>query len=249
MFDMYQDLYINECPSSANIYAILCLFGLRVGEACALSEEDIDLNNHKLNINRALVIDRLELTNEQKQEYIDRGKKPPKTIGNIYWKGTKTGGERILKSSEVAKEIFREQRLINSSMSEITHPVHRGGNIEHETFKPLFTHAIRGKGITDVFNSKSTQAMFDRSKKRLGLKAGGPSFKDGRSTKASVIASTTGNVFQIQAQLGHSDTSTLQKHYAKYFESHEAMDLESIFAAARNVVVPKPLSLVHSIAS
>lgn len=245
MSAMYQDLYVYEGPEYANLYATICLFGLRVGEACALSEEDIDFIDSKTRINRALVTDRQELTDIERQTYIDKGKKPPKKIGRTYWKGTKTGKERILDSSDVIKDIFREQRLLNRNLPSVTTIVHRGGNIEHETFKPLFVHHVRGKGKIDVFSSKAAQGAYDRSKKRLGLSDGEtPPIKDGRSTKASVIASTTGNAFQIQAQLGHSDIQTLQRHYAKYFESHEKMDLEYIFSAARSEVVPKLLSVV-----
>ena len=250
MSDMYQDIYVNDGPEYANLYAIICLLGLRVGEACAVSEEDIDFNNNQLCINRALVTDKKELSDAERQEYINKGKKPPKQIGVTYWKGTKTGKERLLECHSVVRDILREQRMLNRDFYNITKPVHRNGNIEHETFKPLFTHSVRGKGVFDVFNSKSAQGMYDRSKKRLGIKSGEvPSIKNGRSTNASVIASTTGNVFKIQAQLGHSDIKLLQRHYATYMESHSKVDLEAIFMAARNAVVPKLLSVVQSKAS
>jgi integrase len=255
MVALYKDMYINECPDAANLFAILCLTGCRVSEAIAICssddiykkplcpgeirtrQSDIDFSNHdkpKLIISRALVVDMVDLTSEEQDALKAKGrKKIPKQRSRLYWKRTKTMDIRILDLSPVAREILEEQidRYAKEDLQEITVRSKAGDRADH--IRPIFLNRVRGKKMIWL-GSDSVRKMYYRSKARLDFGKDLPPLKNTRNTKASSMACQGESAIKIRAQLGHGrDTETIERHYINYYPELSNLNVEAEFERAR----------------
>lgn len=258
MVELYKDLYVNECPDAANLFAILCLTGCRVSEAIAICSSD-DVNTQfsclsevqtrqsdvdfsvpstpKLRISRGLVTEKIELTAQEQERLKSKGcKKIPRTKSKIYWKRTKTMDTRDLVLSAVTAEILSEQirRTENDTLQTITVKSKAGDRLDH--VRPLFLNRIRGKKETWL-GSDSVRKMYHRSKQRLGygtVRPDLPPLKNTRNTKASSMACQGESAVKIREQLGHGrDTETIERHYIRFYPELINLSVEKAFEQAR----------------
>lgn len=258
MIELYKDMYLNECPDAANLFAILSLTGCRVSEAIAICTSDdlytqyqcisdvrtrqSDVNfsspeDPRLKIRRGLVTDKVELTAEEREDLRKKGrKKIPKTRSVVYWKRTKTMDTRDLELSPVAVEILNEQiqRTKQDPLQKLTVKSRAGDRLDY--VRPLFLNRIRGKkGIW--LGSDSVRKMYHRSKQRLGygtVHPDLPPLKNTRNTKASSMACQGDSAIKIREQLGHGrDTETIERHYIGYYPELKDLNVEKAFEQAR----------------
>lgn len=258
MIELYKDMYLNECPDAANLFAILCLTGCRVSEAIAIcSGDDLykqyqcvsdiqtrqsDVNfsdpaDPRLKIRRGLVTEKVELTMEEKEALRKKGRrKAPRTKSRVYWKRTKTMDTRDLELSPVAVEILQEQiqRTDGDPLRKLKVKSRAGDREDH--VRPLFLNRIRGK--KDIWlGSDSVRKMYHRSKQRLGFgttRPNLPPLKNTRNTKASSMACQGDSAIKIREQLGHGrDTETIERHYIRYYPELKNLNVEKTFEQAR----------------
>jgi integrase len=258
MIELYKDMYLNECPDAANLFAILCLTGCRVSEAIAICTSDdlytkyqcisdvrtrqSDVNfssseDPRLKIRRGLVTDKVKLTAAEREDLRKRGyKNVPKTRSIVYWKRTKTMDTRDLELSPVAVEILQEQiqRTDGDPLQTLMVKSRAGDRLDH--VRPLFLNRIRGKkGIW--LGSDSVRKMYHRAKQRLGygtIRPDLPPLKNTRNTKASSMACQGDSAIKIREQLGHGrDTETIERHYINYYPELKDLNVEKTFEQAR----------------
>ncbi|MCD1645742.1 tyrosine-type recombinase/integrase [Marinobacter adhaerens] len=258
MIELYKDMYLNECPDAANLFAILCLTGCRVSEAIAICsgddlykeyqcvsdirtrQSDVDFSDPadpRLKIRRGLVTEKVELTMEEKEALRKKGRrKAPRTKSKVYWKRTKTMDTRDLELSPVAVEILQEQiqRTDGDPLRKLKVKSRAGDREDH--VRPLFLNRIRGK--KDIWlGSDSVRKMYHRSKQRLGFGATRPDLpplKNTRNTKASSMACQGDSAIKIREQLGHGrDTETIERHYIRYYPELKNLNVEKTFEQAR----------------
>ncbi|WP_300498919.1 hypothetical protein [Marinobacter sp.] len=258
MIELYKDMYLNECPDAANLFAILCLTGCRVSEAIAICTSDdldrqyrsmsdirtrqsdvnfSDPEDPRLKIRRGLVTEKVDLTLEEKEVLRKKGRtKIPKTRSKVYWKRTKTMDTRDLELSPIAVEILREQiRRTNGDPLQTLMVKSRAGD-RLDYVRPLFLNRIRGKREIWL-GSDSVRKMYHRSKQRLGFgtfRPDLPPLKNTRNTKASSMACQGDSAIKIREQLGHGrDTETIERHYINYYPQLKDLNVEKTFEKAR----------------
>jgi integrase len=258
MIQLYKDMYLNECPDAANLFAILCLTGCRVSEAIAICTSDdlyrqyqcisdvrtrqSDVNfssseDPRLKIRRGLVTDKVKLTAAEREDLGKKGyKNVPKTRSIVYWKRTKTMDTRDLELSPIAVEILQEQirRTDGDPLQTLMVKSKAGDRLDHVL--PIFLNRIRGKKEIWL-GSDSVRKMYHRSKQRLGygtIRPDLPPLKNTRNTKASSMACQGDSAIKIREQLGHGrDTETIERHYINYYPELKDLNVEKTFEQAR----------------
>ena len=258
MIALYKDMYLNECPDAANLFAILCLTGCRISEAIAICaaddvytqyqsisevrdrQSDVNLSSLKdprLSIRRGLVTEKVELTEEDREDLRRKGrKKIPKTKSVVYWKRTKTMDERDLELSPVAVDILKEQiqRTEQDPFQTLRVKSRAGDRLDY--VRPIFLNRVRGKKRIWL-GSDPVRKMYHRAKQRLGYgttRPDLPPLKNTRNTKASSMACQGDSAIKIREQLGHGrDTETIERHYIRYYPELKDLDVEKTFEQAR----------------
>ncbi|WP_188008526.1 tyrosine-type recombinase/integrase [Grimontia hollisae] len=187
------ELIIKHSPEN-DIYAdisLLCSYtGLRVSEAIALAYEDIDWQNRLLRVQRAAVLGEYKITKTD-------------------------GSERDVEINELAFELLRkiQHRTENRQVRTISVL-----QLDKKTRKKvhvrfLFYRPQSRKVFTD---SRNLANGYKKVLMRAGVRHRGIS--QTRHTFASQAITAGVNLHWLAAQLGHSDTTMIYRHYGKFIK-------------------------------
>ena len=252
---LYVDLHTNESPDAANLFAFLCLTGVRIGEALAVALEDIQERSLDPNapprkrLNRVAICrasatvqikhtpeELLAIAAESVRQTGEKRKFVPRGHSVVAYKAPKTEQAREVVVDDFCVELLREQAKRHADAAQDIRVVSAAGQRqERVTFLFWDTTGVRGSARLPYLGADAIRKMYDRAKKRLGWRTDDvPPIKNTRNTKASVMASNGEPMIKIREQLGHGvNSDMLEKHYATYIESGSEVDLSEIFRAAR----------------
>lgn len=187
------ELIIEHSPAD-DIYAdisLLCSYtGLRISEALALAYEDIDWHNRVIRIQRAVVLGEYKITKTD-------------------------GSERDVEINELAFELIRKiqhrtgnRQVRTISVLQLDKKTRKNAHVRF-----LFYRPYSRKVFTD---SRNLANGYKKVLMRAGVRHRGIS--QTRHTFASQAITAGVNLHWLAAQLGHSDTTMIYRHYGKFIK-------------------------------
>lgn len=182
----------NACPDFCSEIALFKLglyTGLRISELLGLAWEDIKLKSREIHIVRAKVQGKLKAPKNRKSD-------------------------RIIKITEKSVDLLLKLNDLNCRQKPKSYTVILEDNKTQvkEKLRLVFINSNTGKPITN--ESHYAKYFFKPLLERAGVKYRGPN--NTRHTFASQMLTQGAPLAWIAAQLGHSSTAMLFKHYGRY---------------------------------
>ncbi|MEK0334366.1 site-specific integrase [Pseudomonas sp. 5FOS] len=192
-------------PQDAAAITLAVYTGLRPGELCALAVEDIDLQEGKIEVTRAIT-------------------------ANGTFKIPKTGKSRTVLLMEPAIEACRVlMTIVARNPKQNICVYHNRHESREENVTPLLSPATqaRKRGINKWFVSTAWNTKWAAIQRRAGIRPRRP--YQTRHTYACWCLTTRGNLAFIANQLGHKDYTMLVEVYARWMDSESPIELNRIW--------------------
>lgn len=184
--------------------------GLRPGELCALSREDIELDKGLLNVNRAIT-----------------------STGTF--KRPKTGKKRTVlllpPAMEACKQLLAIEHGIKPQPLTIQLTRHES---EQEIATPLLSPLVqaRKKQVNKWFVPSAWNTKWHNIQRRAGIRPRRP--YQTRHTYACWCLAARGNLAFIAKQMGHKDFTMLVQVYAKWMDDESPNELQHIWSGMQS---------------
>ncbi len=218
---------INGCNNqqNANMWSLAIMTGLRHGELCALSWEDIDLEAGTLSVSRSLTPQGIFT--------------PPKTEAGI----------RTICLMDAAIEILRNQRQLTRMFPQtsfIFHTREYGERIEDQktfVFNPSI-NSVNGKSGA-YYSTESLGQIWTSALKRAGLRH--RKAYQSRHTFACWSLAAGANPNYVASQMGHSDAQMVYRVYGAWMTENNSDQLSLINTRMNDLVLHTCFDKVASI--
>lgn len=177
---------------AAILWTVAIHSGLRHGEICSLSWEDVDLDAGEIHVKR-------NMTN--RGQFV-----PPKTAA----------GERTITLVQPALLALREQFRKTGALSKkkITFHHREYGRTEEQNLRFVFVPDSRSRTKTGHYGKNSLAYSWDRGLKKAGLRARVP--YQSRHTFACWLLTAGANPSFIANQMGHENAKMVYEIYSKW---------------------------------
>ncbi len=180
------------------IPAFGCWSGLRVEELLGLAWEDVEGDISDPNASLAINIRRAHTSDQYKS---------PKTRGSV----------RRLVLLKPAADLLRQQWLLTGDAVAQDVDVLASGGMRQESLRIVFQNYAIGGPIPRTFSSASIRKMW----KKLRVKSGvDKQIRIARHTYASRMISAGQSMAVVAADLGHSSTQMIERHYGGIFDEY-----------------------------
>ena len=192
-------------PQDTAAITLATYTGLRPGELCALAVEDIDLQNGKIEVTRAIT-------------------------AKGTFKVPKTGKPRTVLLMQPALEAAKALIEIVSNHPKREIRVYQNRHEwREESVTPLLSPSTqaRKRGINHWFVTTAWNTKFAVIQRRAGIRPRRP--YQTRHTFACWCLTARGNLAFIAKQMGHKDFTMLVEVYAKWMEDESPSELERIW--------------------
>lgn len=192
------DRFIKVIPKPVvHLWELAVYSGLRHGELCALSWDDVDLKNGTISVSRNL------------NNYDQFG--PPKT----------TAGERVVSLLQPAIDALKKQHAITGEddATEITYHHREYGNTVKQRVRFVFRPVTRGSKPNPYYSKNALGYSWKVGLQKAGIRKRVP--YQSRHTYACWSLSAGAIPSFIASQLGHTDASMVYKVYSKWMNDKD----------------------------
>lgn len=176
-------------PQVINMFLFTCWTGLSFSEALAIAWEDIDLSDWTLKVQRARVENEFKVPKESVRT-------------------------RTIDLLQPAIDILKEQKLKTYMMPAQTYEVRRRNNVttQSQSLRFVFLNDAP-EAIDGLWKKKSVQSAYTMILKKSKVRHRGAN--QCRHTFASMLLTQYVPIDLVSTLLGHSNTETTRKYYAK----------------------------------
>ena len=176
-------------PQALNMFIFTCWTGLSFSEAMAVAWEDIDMNDWTIKVQRARVANQFKVPKEAVRT-------------------------RTIDLLPKAIDILKEQKLRTYMMPTIECEVLRRNNVtsNRQSLRFIFLNEAR-EAEDGLWKKKSVQDAYRMILKKAKVRHRGAN--QCRHTFASMLLTKYVPIDLVATLLGHSNTDTTRKHYAK----------------------------------
>lgn len=190
--------FIQSAPkATTNLWVVAFYTGMRHGELCALSWDDVDLENGKIHVTRNI------------SNYDEFG--PTKT----------SAGARTISLLKPAIDALRLQLKItgNDPKTEITFHHRTFGKAEQQTLRFVFRPLRKYKDFNAYYSKNSMRVNWEKGIKKAGIRYRVP--YQTRHTYACWALSAGANPSFIASQMGHENAKMVYEIYSKWMSEKD----------------------------
>lgn len=198
-------LLMARLPKSVvNLWKVAIYTGMRHGELCALSWDDVDLEAGKIHVRRNL------------NNYDQFG--PPKT----------SAGERIITLLQPAVDALAAQRELTfrDQATEITFHHREFSNTEQQVIKFVFRPMQRSADPNPYYSKNALRYSWQTGLKKAGIRPRVP--YQSRHTYACWSLSAGAIPSFIASQMGHTDASMVYRVYSKWMSDKDVDQIKML---------------------
>lgn len=212
-----------ECSSGTfynNLFVVAVNSGLRPGEICALTDSDLDFENHKIHVTKTLLYQKLD-GDEGKEFHIG----PPKTDSSVRTVPMNSSCEMALRAQQRLKAVVSERHINTGDFSDILFVTKLNtpicAQVLNDAIKKIVEEINLQRDDVDkfpVFSAHTFRHTFAT-----------------RCIEAGILPKT------VQKYLGHAAlqmTMDLYVHVTEEFKDSELKKLETAFPEKDSKVIP-----------